>query len=159
MEEMELDDFYDFSDLKPGMRVNIEGAYSPADGTIRAHQISIKDDSEDDEIEATIESVDAAAGTIRVLGLTVRVSADVDIKDVDKSPLSAGALASGMRIKTKGRLLADGSFAPLKIKLKMHTPDAMDEIEGTITEIDPLAYALRVMGFRVVGDADVEIEA
>jgi len=154
-----MDDFYDFSDLKPGMRVNVEGDYAAADGSIRAHQISIKDDSKDDEIEATIQSVDPAAGTIRLLGLTVRTPADLEIKDVDKSPLSAKALEPGMRVKTKGRLLADGSFAPLKIKLKMPTPDAMDEIEGTITAVDASNNTFHLMGFRVVCDADVEIEA
>jgi hypothetical protein len=154
-----MDDFYDFSDLKPGMRVNVEGAYAPADGSFRAHQISIKDDSEDDEIEAAIQSADAASGTLRILGLVLRTSAELEIKDVDKSPLPAGALEPGMRIKTKGRLLADGSFAPLKIKVKMHTPDAMDEIEGTITEIDAQGCTFQMMGFRIVCDADVEIEA
>ena len=65
----------------------------------------------------------------------------------------------GMRAKTKGRLLGDGSFAPFKIKLKMSPPDAMDEIEGTITEIDPQELTLKVMGFRIDCDEETEIEA
>ncbi len=152
-----MSDFYDFSDLRPGMRVNVEGTWSPADRSLRAHQISIKDDGEDDEIESTIEQVDPASGTVRILGLAMR-AAGVDIKGVDKSPLAIRGLASGMRVKTKGRRLTDGSFAPLKIKVKMPAPDAMDEIEGTITAIDLQGHTLRVLGLPVVCDADVDIE-
>jgi Domain of unknown function (DUF5666) len=153
-----MNDFYEFTDLRVGMRINVEGACAP-DGIFRAQQISIKGDGDEDEIAASIDSVDPAAGVLQVLGLRVRVSGDVEIKDIDKRPLTLGALESGMRIKTKGQVRADGSFEPLKIKLRTHTPDEMDEIEGTITSLDPANHSLRVLGFHVVCDADVEIEA
>jgi len=153
-----MNDFYEFSDLRIGMRVNVEGAYAP-EGVFKAQQISIKGDGDEDEIAASVDSVDPAAGILQVLGLQVRVSEEVEIKDIDKRPLSLGALEPGMRIKTKGQVQADGSFAPLKIKLRLHTPDEMDEIEGTITSLDPANHSLRVLGFQVVCDADVEIEA
>jgi hypothetical protein len=153
-----MNDFYDFSDLRLGMRVNVEGTMQP-DGTFRAMQISIKDDAEEDEIEATIESTDVAGGTVTVLGLQLLVDDELEIKDLDKSLLSIEALRAGMRIKTKGRAMGDGRFAPIKIKVKSAAPDSMDEIEGMITDLDPAANMLRVMGFPVVCDADVEIEA
>jgi hypothetical protein len=153
-----MSDFYEFSDLRPGMRVNIEGTYQ-ADGTLRAMQITIKDDGEEDEMEATIESTDPAAGTVTVMGMQLVVDDDLEIKDLDKSLLSIEALRPGMRVKTKGRALGDGRFMPEKIKVKLAAPDSMDEIEGMITEMDATGHTLRVMGYAVLCDADVEIEA
>jgi hypothetical protein len=153
-----MNGFYDFSDLQIGMRVNVEGEYQP-DGTLRARQISIKDDGEEDEIAARIEAVDAESGTLRLLGLTLRLGGGVEIKDVDKAPLGIEALSPGMRVKTKGHALGDGSFEPLKLKLRQAAPDDMDEIEGDITHLDPDSKALTVLGFRILCDADVEIEA
>lgn len=153
-----MNDFYDFSDLRLGMRVNVEGALQP-EGGLRAMTISIKDDGADDEFEANIDRVDANGGTLRMLGLTVVCPAGLEIKDIDKQPLTLAALRSGMRLKLKGRLQPDGMFAPDKIKVKMHSPDEQDEIEAAITALDPATHTLRVMGFTIVCDADVEIEA
>jgi hypothetical protein len=153
-----MNDFYDFSDLRIGMRVNVQGTCMP-DGTFTAQQISIKDDGEDDEIEACIDSVDPAASVIRTLGLALHVHDDLEIKDIDKRLLSIEALQPGMRIKTKGRALGDGGFVPVKIKLKSLTPDAMDEIEAEIDDVDASSRSLRVMGFHVVCSTDIEIEA
>jgi hypothetical protein len=150
--------FYDFSDLKVGMRVNVEGEYQP-DGSLQAHLISIKDDSEADEMESTIPRVDAAAKALEILGLQLDLTGTAEIKDVDKRLLQPGDLRPGMRVKTKGQALLPGRFAPEKIKVKLTTPDAMDEIESTITRIDAPAHTLTVMGFRVVCAADIEVEA
>jgi hypothetical protein len=83
----------------------------------------------------------------------------MEIKDLDKSPIGLTALGVGTRIKLKGRLQADRHFAADKIKVKMHSPDEQDEIEGEITALDATTRTLVVMGFEIVCDADVEIEA
>jgi hypothetical protein len=150
--------FYEFSDLKVGMRVNVEGAYQ-TDGSLRAHSLAIKDDGEADELEGTITATDAAAGTVEIFGMRVPIGAGVEIKDVDKRVLSPAALQPGMRVKSKGKAGPAGHFTPAKIKVKLPTPDAMDEIESEITRIDAAAGTLEVMGFRVFCAPDVEIEA
>jgi hypothetical protein len=153
-----MNDFYDFSDLRLGMRVNVEGSLQ-ADGSLRALMISIKDDGDADEMEANLEGVDTAAGTLRVLGLTVTAGSDCEIKDIDKQSLTLAALRAGIRLKLKGRLGADRRFLASKIKVKMHSPDEQDEIEAAITTLDPVSRTLTVLGFSVSCDADVEIEA
>jgi hypothetical protein len=153
-----MNDFYDFSDLRLGMRINAEGSWDPAAG-MRVAMISIKDDGDADELEANIESIDAPNGTLRILGLTVAVGAGLEIKDLDKSPIGLTALSAGTRIKLKGRVQADRSFIADKIKVKMHSPDEHDEIEAEITALDPATRTLVVMGFAFDCDADVEIEA
>lgn len=153
-----MDDFYGFGDLRAGMRVNVEGTFGD-DGTIRAHAISIKDDSDCDEIAATIQSVDLESRTLRLLGATLHVTEDIEIKDQDKRRISLDELQPGMRIKTKGHMLEGMRFAPDKIKIKDLTPDAMDELEGTLANLDPGSRSFSLLGFRIWCDEDVEIEA
>jgi hypothetical protein len=150
--------FYEFGDLRVGMRVNVEGVYGDG-GDLRAHVISIKDDGEHDEIAATIDSADAPSRTVRMLGLALSVADGVLIQSADKRTLGFDALAPGMRVKTKGRLLDGRRFRPEKIKVKPHTPDEMDELEGTITAVDPGARSVTVLGFRVRCDEDCAIES
>ena len=150
--------FYEFSDLKVGMRVNVEGAYQP-DGSLKANLIAIKTDGDADELEGAISRVDVDGHVVEIFGMHLEMSAAVEIKDVDKRALGFAALQPGMRVKVKGKAGPAGRFAPQKIKVKLPTPDAMDEIESTITAIDSQAFTLTVMGFRVECDPDVEIEA
>lgn len=153
-----MHDFYDFRDLKIGMRVNVEGEYD-GDSGIRARTISIRQDGDRDEIEATVQSVDTGAGTLRLLGLTLHLGDGVEIKDLDKNTAALGSLRQGTRIKTKGRLGDGRRFEPEKIKVKSNPPDAQDEIEGKISALDATQRTLQVLGFEIVCREDVEIEA
>lgn len=150
--------FYDFGDLRVGMRVNVEGVFSD-DGAIRAHVISIKDEGEHDEIAATIASADPPSRTLRLLGLALSVGDAVTIQGIDKRALEFAALTPGTRVKTKGRLLDGRRFQPEKIKVRPHTPDEMDELEGTITGVDPGLRSVTVLGFRIRCDEDCAIES
>lgn len=153
-----MQDFYDFRDLAPGMRVNVEGDYDGA-GRFLARTIAIKSDGDADEIEAVVQSVDAAAGTLQLLGLTLQVGTGVEIKDLDKDTVTLAELRPGTRIKTKGRRGDGDRFDPEKIKMKSNPPDAQDEIEGTIAALDAGQRTLQVLGFQITCREDVEIEA
>jgi hypothetical protein len=150
--------FYEFGDLRVGMRVNVEGVYGN-DGALRAHVISIKDEGDYDEIAATIDSADEPSRTLRLLGLALSVHDAVPIHGIDKRQLDFTALAPGTRVKTKGRLIDGRRFQPEKIKIRPHTPDEMDELEGTITAVDPGARSVTVLGFAVRCDEDCAIES
>jgi hypothetical protein len=150
--------FYDFGDLRIGMRVNVEGEHD-GNGSLRARTISIKDDGDADEIEANVQSADPGSRTIRLLGLALSIGSEVEIKGLDKQPMPFESLASGTRIKTKGMLQEGRRFRPDKIKVKSRTPDEMDEVEGAITALDPHARTITVLGFRIACGEDCEIEA
>jgi hypothetical protein len=153
-----MNGFYEFADLRIGMRVNVEGV-SGDGGDLRAHVIAIKDDGDLDEIAANIDSADGASRTLRMLGLVLSVRDDLLVQGPDRQPLGFEALAPGMRIKTKGRLMPGRRFQPEKIKVRPHTPDEMDELEGEITDVDPGTRSLTVLGVRVRCDEDCAIES
>ena len=112
-----------------------------------------------DTLGRTLGDADAAAPRVEVLGLQRGMDGEVAIKAVDKRPLPLAALHPGLRVKVKGRAEPGGRFVPQKIKLRLPTPDAMDELESAITAIDAETRCLTVMGFRVRCGPDLEIEA
>ena len=149
--------FYEFNDLKIGMRVNVEGEYDRFTETWRTRALSIRQDGDQDEMEGRIEEMGPAPRTLRILGLCLEVPRSLEILDLDKRPMSFEALGAGMRLKVKGHV-AGRRLEPVKIKLKEETPDACDEMEGCITAMDPRARTLTVLGYRIHCDADLEIE-
>ena len=152
-----MNGFYDFKDLKVGMRVNIEGRYT-GDGELQAQQMEIKIDGDCDEMEGCIASVDAAQDRLQMFGVSLEIDPETRIVDLAKQSIPLAGLEPGARIKVKGTMLAEQRYRPEKIKVKAATPDSMDELEGRISAINAESRTLQVMGFRVrVGD-DVEIE-
>ena len=152
-----MNGFYEFKDLKVGMRVNVEGRYD-GNGSLRAMQMEIKSDGEMDEMEGRIESVDEENESLTMFGATFDIDEYTIMVDMDKDDIDVEDLEPGMRIKTKGRMSPDRRFTPEKIKVKMTAPDSLDEIEGKIDAINAEERTVRLLGFTVqVGD-DVEIE-
>ena len=152
-----MNGFYDFKDLKVGMRVNIEGRYA-GDGSLHAEQMEIKIDGDLDEMEGNIESVDAAQGTITLFGAAFEMDAETRILDLGKESIGLDGLEPGTSIKTKGRMSDERRYRPEKINVKAISPDCMDELEGRIESINAETRTMQLMGFTIhVGD-HVEIE-
>lgn len=91
--------------LALGQRVEVEGAF--VDGVLRARHVEIEDERGDDdeglEIDGSIDSIDTAARTFVVRGVTVAYGA-ARFEDG-----SAASLAVGVRVDVQGRLGSDGS--------------------------------------------------
>ena len=153
-----MNGFYDFKDLKVGMRVNVEGRYT-GNASLQAEQMEIKLDGDLDEMEGNLESVDAAAGSISLFGAAFDMHAETRILDLSKEAISLEGLTPGMRIKTKGRMSPDRRYQPEKIKVKLVSPDSMDELEGRIDSINAEKCTIQLMGFTVLVGDHVEIEA
>jgi hypothetical protein len=151
-----MNGFFDFKDLKIGMRVNIEGRYT-GNASLRAEQMEIKQDGDLDEMEGNIETVDAAQRTITLFGASLRMDAETHILDLAKSSIPLESLQPGTRIKTKGRMTHEHLYRPEKIKVKSNSPDSMDELEGRIESIDAAQRTMKLMGFTIHVGEDVEI--
>lgn len=152
-----MNGFYDFKDLKVGMRINIEGRYS-GNGQLHARQVEIKIDGDLDEMEGCIGSVDASAANLKLFGVSFEITPETRIMDLAKETISLDGLEPGARIKVKGTMTAGQRYRPEKIKIKSENPDSMDELEGCIEAINAETRTLRVMGFQIHVGEDVEIE-
>ena len=87
------------SALALGVRVEVEGVYD-TQGVLLAESIEFEDaeDDSDIEISAQVEAIDATAGTIGVLGLTLTVPVDAvleDGSDADLEPFGLSDISVG----------------------------------------------------------------
>jgi arylsulfatase A-like enzyme len=82
-------------DLVPGVAVEVKG--QPLGGRFVPTKISI-DDKASDKVLGLVEAVDAAAGLVTLMGLTLEVSPDAEFVGLDKEPFDLAELQPGDRL-------------------------------------------------------------
>lgn len=116
------------ADLVDGARVEVEGRI--VDGVLIARELKIEDGDDDDdgrdddgevELHGAIESIDTAAKTLVVRGVTVFWNAQTEFDDI-----GAAALAVGVQVEVEGQLAADGSVLADEIEAKSGDDDDND---------------------------------
>jgi hypothetical protein len=140
------------TDLALDVKVEVEGRFDIS-GRIVAEQIRFRLES-DVEISATVDSVDAAAGRLVVLGATVAVNDLTRFEDHSDSDLQRFGLADlrvGDYVEIRGRL--EGSMV-MATRLDRDEPDDRAELRGPV---DGVAQPnLTIAGVTVTTDADTE---
>jgi hypothetical protein len=111
----------------------------------------------DTEIEARIDAVDLAAGTIRMLGIDVHTTARTRYEDDDDDrPITLADLRPGDRVDIAGYSL-DGRFIAVRIERDDDDDSDNDvEIEGPIGSV--AAPEFRIAGIRILTNASTEFE-
>lgn len=95
----------------------------------------------DDQVQAPIGALDAAAGTLLVLGQIVRIDADTSF-DAGVQPASLAGLAVGTVVEISGFRRGDGSIAATRIEPK---PAASErELTGVVANHDSVAHRFNV---------------
>ncbi len=140
------------SDLALDVKVEVEGGFD-INGRIVAEQLRFRLDS-DVEISATVESVDAAASRLVVLGTTVVVNELTRFEDHSAADLQRFGLADlrvGDYVEIRGRL--EGTTV-IATRLDRDEPDDQVELRGPV---DSVAQPdLTIAGVTVTTDADTE---
>jgi hypothetical protein len=119
------------SELRVGQVVRVSG-HVDADGR---HGTATSIDF-DDAVEGPVQSIDAAAGTLVVLGQTVKVDASTSFDD-DLQPASLAGIAVGMVVEVSGFRDADGVIHATRIEAE----DANEpfEVTGVVANLDEAA--------------------
>lgn len=155
------------ADIKTGMKLEVKGTMN-ADHKLVAEKVEMRQESSI-EIKALVDAVDAAAGTVTVLGKTIYVNTLTALED-DKDEIryfSLNDIVAGDTVKieaykdvTSGDLIAT--------QLKRESPSTSSELSGTVdsvtgfvaviagvnvdfTNVDPTTFdiALIVVGAQV----------
>lgn len=116
------------SDLRVGQVVSISGQLDASLTTGTASQISF-----DDNVEGPVQSINTVAGTLVVLGQTVRVGADTSFDD-NIQPASLAGLIVGDLVEVSGLVMSDGSIDATRIEKK--PAGSLFEVHGTISSLD-----------------------
>lgn len=128
--------------LAAGVRVEVEGVF--ANGVLQASEVELEDDDDNEfEIEGRITSIDSAAQTLVVLGVTV------DYSSARFKHGTVGDLALDVRIEVEGRLAADGStLVASEIEFDDDDDDEY-ELEGRIDSVSPATQTFVLRGITV----------
>lgn len=127
--------------LAAGVRVEVEGVF--ANGVLQASEVELEDDDNEFEIEGRITSIDSAAQTLVVLGVTV------DYSSARFKHGTVGDLALDVRIEVEGRLAADGStLVASEIEFDDDDDDEY-ELEGRIDSVSPATQTFVLRGITV----------
>ena len=127
-------------DLDVGHVVLVRGTLDPNGTTGTAMSVEF-----DDNVEGPIQtgSIDVAAGTLIVLGQTVRTNADTSFDDSIPGQALAG-LADGDVVEVSGYVDADGNILATRIELKNPGPGDDFEVTGIVSNHDAGAMTFMI---------------
>ena len=103
-----------------GARVKVSAILAPEGGPLTAHKVRLLEPGDDDfEIEAPVESIDPAARTLRLFGMTVAFGEKDAEKSKGRGLLGLEAyetLKKGDVVKAEGERLASGTLRAKKLE-------------------------------------------
>jgi hypothetical protein len=132
------------ADVVPGVKVEAEGVIQ-GDGSLLARTVKLKPSV---RVEANVEAVDVAGGTVTVLGLTVRVTPSTERNGFG----DLSDLVPGHAIQVRGTPTSGGAIDALRLDLQDTRPADRAFLRGVVTAKTPttglviLGIALDVSG-------------
>jgi Domain of unknown function (DUF5666) len=148
------------SDVQLNAKVEVEGTVNEA-GVLVARKVSIRRAS-NIRIAAAVDAVDAAAGTVTVLGITVRIDALTRVEDKsdegeNDESFSVADINVGDFLEIRGAELPAGSGQVLASRLEREDDDEEEtEIQGPVTAVaEP---DLEIFGVTIATNGGTEFE-
>ncbi|HSR51731.1 MAG TPA: DUF5666 domain-containing protein [Acidobacteriota bacterium] len=139
--------------LETGSVLKIEGIFT--DVGILAQEVKVTDDETQFELRGLIESVDAQARTVSLLGFTLEVSPSAQIRDRAGNPIPFDDLQAGDRVKAEGVILAASIEAREITLLTGQLAFAEIEFEGRVERIEGDRLFVSIQG--VSGEVPVTV--
>lgn len=133
-----------------GDRVEIEGRLE--NGILRAEEVEAEDDDEDRDvrIDAAVTSVDGAARTLVILGVTISADGNTvleDDSDLDDENLTFAELLPGQFLEIEA--ISTGTSTARALTIERDDAEAGDDdvrLEGPVTALDPNLPSLSILG-------------
>lgn len=147
-------------DLVVGVAVEVEGVLRD-DGVLDAHEVKFRPSA---RVEASVTAVDAAAGTLSLLGLAIHVTPSTELRNV----ASLDVLPAGATVQVRGFSTRDGAgLNATRLELLDAGPSDRAFLRGVVSakaptsalEILGLAIDTRAAEFRSLADAPMSASA
>jgi hypothetical protein len=143
------------ADLALDVRVEVEGNFD-ANGTLVAREIDFEGDG-DVRVHALVDSVDAAAGEVTMLTITVQIDSQTsmeDKSDLDLRIFTISDINVGDWLEVRGSESAPGTI--LASQLERDEADNESRIRGFATDVvDP---SFRILGLDIDTDAGTSFD-
>jgi len=129
-----------------GARLEVEGIISSSGG-LQASKVKFEDN--DARVQANVENVNPADGTVTLLGVPVTITGETDLEDKrdDVSPFSLSDIQGGDYLEIRGFIGANG--AVVATELRRDDNDSKVEIRAPASQKDPVAGTVTVLGITV----------
>jgi hypothetical protein len=124
------------ADLGLNVKVEVEGNLT-AGGAIAASEVDIRRATEV-RVTATVDSVNAAANSLDLLGITVRIDALTRLEDksaADVDPLTISSINAGDYLEVRGSELPAGSGDILATIIERDDPDTETILQGFVNTV------------------------
>ncbi|MEO0345200.1 MAG: DUF5666 domain-containing protein [Pseudomonadota bacterium] len=146
------------ADIALDVRIEVEGEII-ADGVLLADEIEFRLD-EDTSIDATVDAVDAAAGTLTVLGISITTNALTRFEDqsslADDMPLNLSDINVGDFLEIEG--VESPANSDSVVATRIEREDDTDDV-GLSGLVDAVAEpTLTVLGVTIETNAETEFE-
>lgn len=150
------------ADLKLDVKVEAEGKLDSA-GTLVAAKVVFKR-SASIKLAARVESVDATAGTLKALGLTIVVDAATRKEDKERKDqfFALDSLRTGDWVDVRGYADPAGSGRVIATRLERDDPEDSSEIHGKAEALQSPRFKIAGVGIETTpatrfedGDADI----
>lgn len=128
-------------DVVAGVALEVEGVLR-ADGVLEAHEVKFRPSA---RVDANAATVDPAAATVVVLGLTVHVTPSTELKNV----ASLAALPAGAHVEVRGSPTRDGTgLDATRLELVDATPADRAFLRGVVAAKTPTS-SLEILGVAI----------
>lgn len=146
------------ADLALNVRIEVEGEFT-AEGVVLAEEIEFEVEN-DTVVAAAVDSVDAEAGTLVILGITITADARTRFDDyssaADGTPLTLSEINVGDFVEVVGSESPAGSDAIVAAVLEREDDEGVARLEGIVDAIaEP---SLTILGVTIETNASTEFE-
>lgn len=145
------------SDLGLNLKVEVDG-FLDTNGVLVAEKVELRR-SKNIRIESSVDAIDAAAGTITLLGITVNVDMSTrmeDKTDADLSPFNLSDISVGDFVEIRGSEFPAGSGEIIAQRLERDDLDDESTLQGNVAAIDEPTF--EILGVTVQTDGRTEFE-
>ncbi len=145
------------SDLGLNIKVEIDGSIN-ADGVLVASKVEIRR-ARAVRVTADVDSVNAAAGSVVMLGITVNVDDMTrmeDKSDAEVSPFRVQDINAGEYLEVRGTEFPAGSGEILAGRLEREDPDDETILQGFVSSIDATSFV--ILGVTIETNANTRFE-
>ena len=124
------------ADLGLNVKVEVEGDLN-ANGVLVAEKVELEFEN-DVRVTAAIDSVDASAGTVVILGISVTVDASTRIEDnsdAEVEPLTLSDVNAGDFAEVRGQEIEPGSGTIVAARFEREDPDDETALRGFVSAV------------------------
>ena len=147
-------------ELQAGTRVEVKGrVVGPRAVAADLVEIDTRQEEEEQGLGGVIESVDATAKTLAVMGIKISTADETALAGESRGPIAFADFKKGQWISVDGTLGADGVLKASEVRIKppKQQGSRATKLEGRVSQVDGARNTFTLLGATVTVTPQTEI--